>query len=106
VISEERLEKAMRFLAETDLQSAELKTQVERKDYLVDLVRKRIFLGVTGNIEERKAKAEQDPEVQEAHEEYLEAMLEWEKLRAKRATEELIVEVFRTLEASRRQGRI
>jgi hypothetical protein len=96
----------MRFLAESDEQAAELKVQVERKDYLVDLVRKRLFVQAIGNIEERKAEAELSEEVQESHEEYLQAMLEWEKLKAKRTTEELVVEVWRSLEASRRQGRI
>lgn len=106
MISQERLEKALTFLAETDQEAAELKVQVERKDYLVELVRKRLFAEATGNIEERKAEAELSPETQESHEEYLQAMLEWEKLKAKRTTEELVVEVWRSLEASRRQGRI
>lgn len=106
MISEERLEKALRFLAETDESAAELKVQVERKNYLVDLSRRRGFKLSEGNIEERKAIAEMSDETKEAFNEYLSAMLEWEKLKAKRATEELIVEVWRSLEASRRQGRI
>jgi hypothetical protein len=106
MISEERLEKAMRFLAESDMEAAELKVQMERKSYLVDLSRRKIFTLSEGNVEERKAQAELAPETKAAEEEYLQAMLEWEKLKAKRATEELIVEVWRSLEASRRQGRI
>ena len=106
MISEERLEKALRFLAESDETAAELKVQVERKSYLVDLSRRRVFKLSDGNIEERKAIAELSDDTKAAHDEYLASMLEWEKLKAKRATEELIVEVWRSLEASRRQGRI
>jgi hypothetical protein len=107
MISEERLEKALRFLAETDEKAAELKVQVHRKSYIVDLSRKREFLKADGSsIEAKKSIAEVSEQVRDAINEELESELEWEKLRAKRATEELIVEVFRTLEASRRQGRI
>jgi hypothetical protein len=107
MISEERLEKALRFLAETDEKAAELKVQVHRKSYIVDLSRKREFLKAEAStIETKKAIAETSVQVRDSITEELDAELEWEKLRAKRATEELIVEVFRTLEASRRQGRI
>ena len=106
MISEERLEKALRFLAETDEQAAEAKVSVSRREYVVDLYRRQMFLTETGNIEERKAKAETSSSVGNAMDQYLDTMLSWEKLKAKRATEELIVEVWRSLEASRRQGRI
>ena len=104
MISDERMEKSLRFLAETDEQAAELKVMVSRKEYVVDYCRRTEFLKETGNIEERKAKAETTNRVTIASDSYLTAMLDWEKLKAKRATEELIVEVWRTLSANRRQG--
>lgn len=106
MVSEDRLEKALRFLAESDEQFAESKVNMLRLDYAADLARKRVFLGETGNNEERKAKAEASDHVQAVIGTYLDSVGVFEKLRAKRTTEELIVEVFRTLEASRRQGRI
>ena len=73
MISEERLEKALRFLAETDETAAQLKVQVERKNYLVDLSRRRGFKLSEGNIEERKAIAELSDDTKRAFDEYLEA---------------------------------
>jgi hypothetical protein len=106
VISEERLEKALVYLATTDQEAADLKVSYLRQEYAADLARKRIFLLSEGNNEERKAKAETSAEVQERQTDYFGAIEAYERVKAKRATEELIVEVFRTLEASRRQGRI
>jgi hypothetical protein len=106
MISEERLEKALRFLAESDEDFAESKVHMLRLDYALELARKREFLTAEGNNEERKAKAESSDHVQTVQGTYLDAVGAFEKKRAKRATEELIVEVWRSLEASRRQGRI
>lgn len=107
MISEERMEKALGFLARTDEQAAELKTQVLRKEYLIDLMRKRMFIIADGtSVEQRKAVAEISGEVQDSIGEYLSATLEWEKVKAKRATEELIVEAWRSVNANRRQGNV
>jgi hypothetical protein len=106
MISEKRLEEAMRMLATTDETSAELKTNMLRKEYVMDLARRRCFLIHEGNIEERKAKAETDNSVTLAAEVYYEAVGAYEKLKAQRATEELIVEVWRSLNANRRAGNI
>jgi hypothetical protein len=106
MISEERLEKALVYLAKTDQEAAEAKVHMLRMEYVVDLRRRKGFLVSDGNIEERKAATEVSAEVQEAIASYCDAVAAYEKVKAKRATEELIVEVFRTLEASRRQGRI
>ena len=106
MISEERLEKALRFLAETDEDFAESKVHMLRLEYATELAKKRVFLTETGNNEERKAKAESSDHVQTVLGTYLDAVGAFEKKRAKRSTEELIVEVWRSLEASRRQGRI
>lgn len=104
IISEDRLEKALRMLATSDEPFAELKASMLRREYQMDLNRKKCFLVAEGNNEERKAQAEISPEVTERANLYYDTVAEYEKLKAKRATEELIVEVFRTLEASRRQG--
>jgi hypothetical protein len=107
MISEDRLEKALTFLARTDETAAELKTEVERKSYLLDLIRKKMFLDATGSsVEQRKAVAETSLEVQKANEEYLDAYLEWEKVSAKRKTEAIVVEVWRSINANRRVGNV
>jgi hypothetical protein len=107
MISEERLEKALRLLSTTDEQAAELKIEMLRREYVVDTVRKRMFLVAEGtSVEQRKAVAETSAEVQESIGIYLDATSAFEKLKAKRATEELIVEVWRSLNANRRQGNV
>lgn len=107
MISEERMEKALKFLASTDEETAEAKTQVARCEFLAKRVRARKFLESEGSsVEARKAVAETSPEVEEADENLVMAILAFEKLRSKRMTEELIVETWRTCEASRRMGNV
>ena len=56
-------------------------------------------------MSKRKSHAEVDLSVQKAEDTRAKAIVAYEKvLRAKRQTEALIVEVYRTTEASRRQG--
>jgi len=73
VISDERCGKALSYLAATDMEAAELKTQLAKKEYLLDLARRRTFLEKTGNIEVRKAASEMTLEVGLAMDEYLQA---------------------------------
>jgi hypothetical protein len=100
------MEKALAFLATTDEKAAELKTQSLRMEYVVDLARKRIFLTENGSIEQRKALAETHPDVQEAIGNYLDSVAEYEKVKAKRATEELVIEAWRSVNANLRRGNI
>ena len=100
------MEKALGLLARTDEEAAELKTSVLRREYIADLIRKRLFLSAEGNNEERKAQAEVSKDVQDAMGLYFEAVREFERIKAKRATEELIVEAWRSVNANRRQGNV
>lgn len=104
MISEARLEKALTMLATSDEQIAELKADVARKEYLCKMARSREFLSAEGSVEARKASAEISDSVQLAEDLLSTAIVDFEKLRAKRATEELIIITWRTMEASRRQG--
>jgi hypothetical protein len=104
MISEDRLQKAMTFLAESDEQAAILKTDVERREYLKKRTRAIEFLAASGNVEERKAKAETSSEVENMEHDYCNALQRYEHIAAKRKTESLIVEVWRSVNANRRQG--
>jgi hypothetical protein len=106
MISDDRCSKALTYLAQTDETAAELKTQVARKEYLLDLARRKMFLGFSGSIEARKAQAEISKMVGEAMDEYLQAMLEHERVKSKRLTEALVVETWRSVNANRRIGNI
>jgi len=104
-ISDERMERALRYLAETDELVAEAKTQVARCEYLSKQVRARVFLTATGDtVRERECMAETSQEVSEVDGELAKAILAYEKLRAKRTTEELVTECWRSINANRRQG--
>lgn len=106
MISNERLTQALTYLASTDSDLAMLKVEMHRKEYLCGIARAREFLAADGNIPERKAKAEVSEEVVNAENARLFAMGEYEKLRAKRETEVLIVECWRTEQANRRAGNL
>lgn len=106
MISEERLQKALTYLAETDEPSALLKADVARKEYACKLGRSIEFIEANGSVELRKAVADSSTRVVRAEEELVMAILAYEKIKAKRATQELVVEVWRSLNANRRQGQI
>lgn len=106
MISEERLSKALTYMAQTDEQAAELKGGVARAEYLCKLARARAFILAEGSVDLRKALAEKTETVMEAEETLADAIVAFEKIKAKRATEELIVEVWRSVNANRRQGNV
>jgi hypothetical protein len=97
------MEAAMDFLAETDDKYAEAKAQVLRSEIFVKRVRARIFLTEEGSVELRKAKAEAHNDVDDCDAALVEAVVTFEKLKAKRSRAEILIDVYRTLEASRRK---
>lgn len=106
IISEDRLEKALRYMAETDAPCAAAKGDVERAEYRCKMVRAREFMTAEGSVEARKAAAEVSDSVQQAETDRCNAIVAFEAIKAKRQTEALIIDVWRTLEASRRHGNI
>lgn len=104
MINEDRLERALAYLARTDETCAELKANVSRQEYLCKLARSKVFLTSEGTVEQRKALAETSAEVQSIEELRCQAIVKFERERSKRETEALIVDVWRSLNAARRQG--
>lgn len=104
-ITLERMELAMQFLAESDLPFAQEKMELEKSAILQKRCRARAFLLADGkNVEERKAQAEVNLEVQSADDSYCACVKAFEELKAKRQRAELVIDIFRTLEASRRRS--
>lgn len=103
-VSSERMEKALRFLAETDDEVAAAEGDVLRAEYKVDLIKDRVFLTSEGTVAERQARAGVSNERMVAYEEYVSALVALKKLKAKRATEEQVIAVWRSQESSRRVG--
>lgn len=106
MITEDRCSKALRYLTDTDESSADLKTDVARKEYALDLAKKRVFLVADGAVEQRKAIAEVSQDVQTAVESHLKAIVAFERVKAKRTTEALIVDTWRSVNANRRSGNV
>ena len=109
MISEQRLEKALIYRAETDEDHAKLKTQVEyldwkkkklKGDFITNKCSDILSLGVRG---EKWYASEEYGKVIEEHKEVYE---KFNIMDNKRKTEGIIIDLFRTLEASRRKGNI
>ena len=99
----ERMENALEYRAQTDDEYADLKTDVLRCEILGKRIRARVFVGEEGSIELRKAKAEAHEDVILADDALVAATVAYERLRAARGTADILIEAFRTVEASRRK---
>lgn len=102
IISDDRLMKALQYLATTDEEAATLKADVERKEYQLKRSKALSFQLAQGTVADRNAFAEVQSEP--SAEAWFKAIEDNEKVKAKRQTEALIVDVYRTLAANRRAG--
>jgi hypothetical protein len=106
-ITSERLEKAMAFLAETDSEYAERVGQVMPTDFMCDVAEALAFKTAEGSsVEARKQEAKCSEEVKKAKEQHFQAVVERERLKAQRQRAVILIECWRSLEASRRVGNI
>ena len=108
MISEQRLEKALSFLAETDETNAEANANVK---YLDRLLKRKKALHITGNIEDKSISAKEQSYYastiyKTAVDEIFSAEVKASTLENKRDKEGFIIDLFRTLEASRRKNNI
>lgn len=106
MITEERLQKAISYLAETDVPAAEAKTNVERQAWKQKQTEAAIYLRSEGTVENRKAYARTSKELTQAVDDWLEALEHSEAIINKRKTEALVVELWRTEQANRRAGNV
>ena len=104
MISDERAEKALRYLAATDESCGAAKANQERMEYKAKAVRQQVFLIEEGTVAERQAKAEVDHDHQSALEEYFSAMKNYGAIANKRETERIVLDTWRTISANRRSG--
>jgi len=106
VISDERCEKALRYLATSDEQAAELKADVDRSEFKAKSLKGAGFLHLEGTVADRDAGSLQLPEVQAAYEDHFKAIRAYSAIANKRALEVLVVEVWRSVGANRRVGNV
>jgi len=108
MITEKRLEDALTFLSETDESNAESNANVK---YLDRLLKRKKALHITANIEDKSISAKEQSYYasniyKTAIDEIFTAEVKASTLENKRDKEGLIIDLFRTLEASRRKNNI
>ena len=108
MITEKRLEDALKYLADTDETSAKANANVK---YLDRLLKRKKALHITGNKEDKSISAKEQTYYasdiyKAAVDELFDAEVKSNTLDNKRDKEALIIDLFRTLEASRRKNNI
>lgn len=104
MISEERVEKALRYLAESDLPAAEAKADMERTEAKCKTVKQTVFLHSEGTVAERTAIADTHQDTLAAQAEYFEAISVYQHFANKRETERILIDLYRTICANQRKG--
>lgn len=106
LIDDDRLERALVKLAQSDELVARLHAEVERSEYRAKAVKDAIFLRSDGSVAERNAIAGTHLEYAAAMEAYFIAMQTHEALRNERSREVIVIDVFRSLNSARTKGLI
>lgn len=108
MITEKRLENALKYLADTDEENAKANANVK---YLDRLLKRKKALHITGNTSDKSISAKEQTYYasdiyKDAVQELFNAEVEASTLENKRDKEGLVIDLFRTLEASRRKNNI
>ena len=103
-ITTERMEKALSYLAETDETCAQLRADMERREFKARAVRDALFMRLTGTVAERTAQAGASEEYKEAMNRYFDFISAYEHVRNKRQTESIVCECWRSVNSNRKQG--
>jgi hypothetical protein len=105
-LNEARIHQALIFLAETDIKDAELSGQEKELSEGLKSVKSALYLDATGTDGVRKAMAEASEVYSANVREWVECWTKWKTLNNQRQHEIRLIDLFRTLEASRRKGNI
>ena len=108
MITEKRLEDALKYLADTDEENAKANAQVK---YLDRLLKRKKALHITGNTSDKSVSAKEQTYYasdiyKDAVQELFNAEVTASTLENKRDKEGIVIDLFRTLEASRRKNNI
>lgn len=106
LIDDDRLQRSLVKLAQTDAPIAELHANVERCEYRAKAVKDAIFLRSEGSVAERNAIAGTHPEYSAAMEAYFAALQAHDTMKNERSREVLVVDVWRSLSSARTKGMI
>jgi len=103
-ITQLQVERAINYLAQTDDIYGELVGRCKALEYRIKVARSQAFLDATGTIAERDSIAQTSQEYKDKIDEYENAVMEKEIIAAKRKRAELTCDVWRSINAARRQG--
>jgi len=106
MIDRERAEKAIEFLTDTDVECAKAKSLLEGYVRQDKTIKSTAFLDAQGTVGERNARAEVSALATEHARKIENATLDYETLRNRRNTAMIVIDFWRSLEASRRKGNI
>jgi hypothetical protein len=106
IVSEDRLAKALSYLATTDEPLADLLFDMRQAEDRAKAIKDTIFLHEEGSVADRSAKAGTSETYQAAQTEFRKAEMAYNRTFNKRKTEATVVEAWRSLNASRRQGNV
>ena len=105
-LDENRVETALTYLAGTDEEHAMLSGEVKRLEELLKTSKAKIFLQSEGGVAEREQKALASPEYEKSVQEWSDIWKSFKIIDNKRLHEIRIIDVWRTLESSRRKGNL
>lgn len=106
MIDDKRMAEALDFLADTDEEAAELKTDAARAEFKARAVRDAVFKLTEGTVAERQAIAGNSQEYKDAMQDYFDKDALAETMKNRRNTAELVIRAWQTVAANRRQGQI
>lgn len=104
MIDEDRLHQALTYLAITDESCAGLRADMERMEFKAKVVKASVFKLSEGSVADRNAIADTATETGAAYETYFATMHKYEAMKNKRATEAIVIDTWRSMNANRRQA--
>ena len=103
-LTQERMEHALKYLATTDEEFAKAKALVEGLKEQFKPIKASLFMRFKGSIGERENMALAHPDYDVHLKKYQNAVMDLEYLRAKRSTETLVIDCWRSLNSARGKG--
>ena len=105
VISSDRAEKALNFLVDSDHKLALLEGELRNAEQRADIQEQLGFLEANGaNVREREAKAKTEAKYLAALGDVTRAEIEYKTLKYQRQTADILINMWRTQESTRRAG--
>ena len=103
-ITQEQMEDALQYLSDTDETCAALRADMERAEWRAKRTKSTVFTLSVGSVAERNALADTHADTAAAYEKYFEALQKFESMKNQRATKAIVIDIWRSLNANRRQG--